>query len=139
MNKSIRKLLTLIFVITLSLTAFTLLTAYAAEDYYIVNKTSKKFHLPSCSYLPNPSNSYTIPRSDITKTKYSSLSPCAHCDPLSNDYYSPKEPVQSSGNTGSSSNAKPKSSVEWPSFAIPVIIFASAIFVVIYVRKRREP
>lgn len=52
------------------------------NDYYIVNKTSKKFHLPSCTSLPSSSNSYKVSVNDINKSAYSNLSPCGICNPL---------------------------------------------------------
>ena len=48
--------------------------------YYIGNKTTKKYHRPNCSYLPEPGNRITIPKSKIDTT-YKSYSPCGHCDP----------------------------------------------------------
>ncbi len=75
----------------------------ASGDYYVVNATSGKFHLPTCSYLPDPSNRYTIPREDITNPEYAKLSPCAHCDPLNKFVYEPENPGQSSDGSFSGS------------------------------------
>ncbi len=74
----------------------------SADDYYIVNKTNGKFHLPTCSYLPDSSNRYTIQRDEIEN--YPKLSPCGHCDPLNNYVYEPENPGQSSGGSSSSSS-----------------------------------
>jgi hypothetical protein len=49
-------------------------------DYYIGNKSTKKYHLPDCSYLPDIGNRVKIPESKIDTT-YSAYSPCGHCDP----------------------------------------------------------
>lgn len=48
-------------------------------DTYIGNKSSKKFHLPSCSYLPDQNNQVTFDsREDALAAGYS---PCGHCHP----------------------------------------------------------
>lgn len=48
-------------------------------DAYIGNRSSKKFHLPSCSYLPNQSNQVTFDsRSEAIEAGYQ---PCGHCHP----------------------------------------------------------
>ena len=49
--------------------------------YYIGNKKTKKYHKPSCSYLPSSENQVKIPVKDINKSKYSQYSPCGHCNP----------------------------------------------------------
>lgn len=49
------------------------------EDAYIGNKNSKKFHLPSCSYLPNQSNQIVFDsREEAIAAGYD---PCGHCHP----------------------------------------------------------
>lgn len=63
------------------------------NDYYIVNKTSKKFHLPSCTSLPSSSNSYKVSVDDINKSAYSDLSPCGICKPLDNTSSNTKSPI----------------------------------------------
>lgn len=46
---------------------------------YIGNKSSKKFHLPTCSYLPDQNNQVTFDsRDDALAAGYS---PCGHCHP----------------------------------------------------------
>ena len=46
---------------------------------YIGNKSSKKFHLPTCSYLPNQSNQVTFhSREEALSAGYD---PCGHCHP----------------------------------------------------------
>lgn len=48
-------------------------------DTYIGNKNSKKFHLPTCSYLPNQSNQVTFnSREEALAAGYD---PCGHCKP----------------------------------------------------------
>lgn len=48
-------------------------------DAYIGNKSSKKFHLPTCSYLPDAANQITFDsRDDAIAAGYS---PCGHCHP----------------------------------------------------------
>ena len=49
-------------------------------DYYVGNKSTKKYHRPDCSYLPELGNRIKIPESKIDTT-YSAYSPCGHCDP----------------------------------------------------------
>ena len=78
--KSIKKLclflmLVCTFVLVIPLNTY----ATDSEDYYIVNEKTGKYHLPSCSYLPASSNSYTLSRSRVSK--YPGLSPCGHCKP----------------------------------------------------------
>ena len=50
-------------------------------DYYIGNIQTKKYHEPSCSYLPYPKNRVNIPVKDIDKSQYRQYSPCGHCNP----------------------------------------------------------
>lgn len=46
---------------------------------YIGNKSSKKFHLPSCSYLPDQNNQVTFDsREEAIAAGYD---PCGHCHP----------------------------------------------------------
>jgi len=48
-------------------------------DTYIGNKSSKKFHLPTCSYLPDRDHQVTFDsREDAIAAGYS---PCGHCHP----------------------------------------------------------
>lgn len=48
-------------------------------DTYIGNKSSKKFHLPTCSYLPDQNNQVTFEsREEAIAAGYS---PCGHCHP----------------------------------------------------------
>ena len=46
--------------------------------YYIGNRVTKIYHLPSCSYLPTVNN-FTISR--VKLYKYKDFSPCKHCNP----------------------------------------------------------
>jgi competence protein ComEC len=49
------------------------------ENYYIGNKSSKKFHLPTCSGLPSPQNQVIFrTREEAIKQGYV---PCTNCDP----------------------------------------------------------
>lgn len=98
MNK--HKLLTAFTLFALIFLLFAVIVT--ASDYFIVNKTTGKFHLPSCSYLPDYGNRYTIERSEIEK--YPSLSPCGHCKPLTSSYYSPANSGQSSSSASSDLN-----------------------------------
>lgn len=50
-------------------------------DYYIGNIQTKKYHEPSCSYLPYPKNRVNIPVEDIDLSQYRQYSPCKHCNP----------------------------------------------------------
>ncbi len=49
-----------------------------AEYYVICNKKSKKFHDPSCAYLPKQSNRVKMEYSDAIARGYE---PCGHCNP----------------------------------------------------------
>ena len=103
------KILVLILLLCIMFSLFAVTAS--ADDYYVVNKTSGKFHLPSCSYLPDSSNSYTIPRDEIEN--YPSLSPCGHCKPLNNYVYEPQKPGQSSGGASSNSSSKDSPQLTW--------------------------
>lgn len=46
-------------------------------DYYILNTKTKKYHVPSCSYLPNQENSMKIKREKIKY--YTEYIPCQKC------------------------------------------------------------
>lgn len=46
---------------------------------YILNTKTKKYHRPSCSYLPSKDNAREINEGDLYR--YSNYTPCAHCDP----------------------------------------------------------
>ena len=94
-----------LFIILLALLSCFSIISYADTyyDYYIVNKTSNKFHLPNCSYLPEPSNRYKISCDEINE--YSKLSPCKHCNPLKNNY-KPSYSNQSSNNSSNKENSK---------------------------------
>lgn len=105
--------------------------AYDTDDpstYYIANKETGKFHLSNCSYLPNEYNSYFVDVHNTAKLKR--LSPCGHCDPLSNEI---------------KSSASAPQSQDTPSDSIPaIIIFStiigiSAIAILPIIRKRKEP
>lgn len=49
------------------------------EEYYVIcNKNSKKFHDPSCSYLPKQSNRVRMEYGDAIARGYE---PCGHCNP----------------------------------------------------------
>ena len=48
-------------------------------SYYIGNKSTKKYHKPSCDYLPSPENRVNIPENKIQN--YSEYTPCGHCKP----------------------------------------------------------
>ena len=99
------KSLLLFLLLTLLFSIFTV-TVYA-YDYYIVNRETKKFHLPSCSYLPESSNQYKISCDEIDE--YPNLSPCKKCNPLR---YSSSN-SQSSGNSNKTeSNSTDKTWVE---------------------------
>ncbi len=51
----------------------------ASTSYYIGNINTKKFHKPTCSYLPDKSNQIIIEtRSEAIADGYS---PCGHCNP----------------------------------------------------------
>ena len=106
------KIPTLIILLLCIFSVFSPILSSASEDYYIVNATSGKFHLPTCSYLPEPGNRYTIPREDINLPKYSKLSPCKHCDPLNNFVYTPENPGQHGGYIGNSSG-KPSGNYDY--------------------------
>ena len=108
-----KKLTKFIIIISLSLcifSAFAPITAYAYDDYYIVNATSVKFHRTTCSYLPDYGNRYPVPRDKIGD--YPKLSPCKHCDPLNNLVYEPENPGQSSSGNSSSGSSKQKTWIE---------------------------
>ena len=105
--------------------------AYDADDpstYYIANKETGKFHLPTCSYLPNEYNSYLVDVHNTAKLKR--LSPCGHCNPLNNEI---------------KSSASAPQSKDTPSDPIPAIIIfsiiigTSAIAIFSIIRKRKEP
>lgn len=49
-----------------------------AEYYVICNKKSKKFHDPSCAYLPKQSNRVKMEYADAIERGYE---PCGHCNP----------------------------------------------------------
>lgn len=126
------KILVLILLLCIMFSLFAVTAS--ADDYYVVNKTSGKFHLPSCSYLPDSSNRYTIPRDEIEN--YPGLSPCGHCKPLNNYVYEPENPGQSSGGASSNSSSKDSPQITWlerkekegtPILDIIAIIFFGAI------------
>ena len=49
----------------------------AAISYYIGNKETKKYHLPTCNYLPHPSNQIRLySKLEINRKGYT---PCLHC------------------------------------------------------------
>jgi hypothetical protein len=50
------------------------LPATSETSYYIVNTKTKKYHKPSCSYLPSAENSKKVSKSGIA-----GYSPCGHC------------------------------------------------------------
>lgn len=52
----------------------------AVYTYYIGNKQTKKYHKPTCSYLPDPKNQIQIPQDQIN-IEYDNYTPCGHCDP----------------------------------------------------------
>ena len=50
-----------------------------SKTYYIGNVKTKKYHLPSCSYLPSAENSIRIEKSSISTYEQSGYKPCKHC------------------------------------------------------------
>ena len=53
--------------------------APVSYEYYLGSKSSKKFHLPTCSYLPDQVNQVTFSsREDALNAGYT---PCGHCNP----------------------------------------------------------
>lgn len=98
-----------LFIILLALLSCFSIISYAETyyDYYIVNKTSNKFHLPNCSYLPEPSNRYKISCDEIDE--YSNLTPCKKCNPLR---YSSSNSQSSSNSNKTESNSTDKTWVE---------------------------
>lgn len=56
----------------------------SSNSNYILNTSTKVFHLPSCNYLPTLSNRKVIPKADIDY--YSNYDPCSHCKPISYSY-----------------------------------------------------
>ena len=144
MKKIHNHFFTLLIVIMVSFAALAPITASAAEDYYIVNKSSKKFHIPSCSYLPKESNSYTIRRSEINKPMYSDLSPCSHCDPLNNYVYEPENSGSSGSASGSGGSHSYTSTPKYKSSDIILFIFillsiTAIIYYLFYVYKKSRP
>lgn len=55
------------------------ITPTAKAYYYIGNKQTKKYHLPSCSYLPSRDQAIRISR--LSLYQYSDYTPCKHCNP----------------------------------------------------------
>lgn len=54
-------------------------TEATTESYYIGNTSTKVFHRPSCSYLPDPANRIQFNvRQDAINAGYT---PCGHCNP----------------------------------------------------------
>jgi competence protein ComEC len=52
---------------------------FDADTYYIGNINTKKFHFPSCSYLPDEENQIILDtREEAIEQGYS---PCGHCNP----------------------------------------------------------
>lgn len=74
---------TIKFFILISLVAilFSLFAVIAlADDYFILNTESGKYHRESCRYLPAASKRARL---DVEKIgSYSNISPCQHCNPL---------------------------------------------------------
>lgn len=91
------KILFLFLLLTVILSIFAI--GVSAHGVYVVNKSTNKYHLPDCSYLPSSSNSYTISRDDIDN--YSNLSPCGHCRPDIYHSYEPANPGQSDSSSSS--------------------------------------
>lgn len=95
----------LVFILLLAILLSVFVINVSAHGIYVVNKSTNKYHLPDCSYLPSASNSYTIYRDDIDN--YPNLSPCGHCRPDIYHSYEPANPGQSSGGSSDSSTSKP--------------------------------
>lgn len=91
------KIFVFISLLTVILSIFAI--SVYAHGVYVVNKSTNKYHLPDCSYLPSSSNSYTISRDDIDN--YSNLSPCGHCRPDIYHSYEPANPGQSDSSSSS--------------------------------------
>lgn len=124
--KKLTKFIIIIFLSLCIFSAFAPITAYAYDDYYIVNATSGKFHLTTCSYLPEYGNRYTVSRAEIDD--YPKLSPCKHCDPLNNLVYEPENPGQSSGGSSSLSSNNKKDTQQTKTFWQSLISFISDSF-----------
>ena len=89
----------LVFILLLAILLSVLVINVSAHGIYVVNKSTNKYHLPDCSYLPSASNSYTIYRDDIDN--YPNLSPCGHCRPDIYHSYEPANPGQSDSSSSS--------------------------------------
>ena len=89
----------LVFILLLAILLSVFVINVSAHGIYVVNKSTNKYHLPDCSYLPSASNSYTIYRDDIDN--YPNLSPCGHCRPASYHSYEPANPGQSDSSSSS--------------------------------------
>lgn len=78
------KILLLFLLLTLLFSIFTI-TAYA-DDYFILNTESGKFHRRTCDYLPSSDKRERIDAYELDSEleRYSRLSPspCKHCNPL---------------------------------------------------------
>lgn len=60
-------------------TDYVRITPTTKTYYYIGNKQTKKYHLPSCSYLPSEDQAIRISR--LSLYQYSDYTPCKHCNP----------------------------------------------------------
>lgn len=92
----------LVFILLLAILLSVFVINVSAHGIYVVNKSTNKYHLPDCSYLPSASNSYTIYRDDIDN--YPNLSPCGHCRPDIYHSYEPANPGQSSSDSSNKNN-----------------------------------
>lgn len=54
-------------------------TEQTSGDYYIGNANTKKFHYPSCTYLPDLVNQVILDTREEAVSK--GYSPCGHCNP----------------------------------------------------------
>jgi hypothetical protein len=55
-------------------------SANTAQKYYVGNSKSKKYHLPSCDYLPTD-NRFSFPRENLYIYRADGYTPCKHCNP----------------------------------------------------------
>lgn len=91
----------IVFILVLfSLLLSSFITVAYADDYFILNTESGKYHRNSCDYLPSYEKRERIDayelESELKRYSHLSPSPCLHCDPLDyigDDYEEYEDPV----------------------------------------------
>ena len=111
--------LSIVFVaILLSLSS----VAVFADEYFVINTETGKYHRTSCSYLPAPSKRDRLDIEEIES--YDNISPCKHCKPLDHiydeedAYYDDSEPIED--------DEDKLSKFLWT--IIPIVLFAAGYY-----------